>query len=91
MEFLYIPLSHPECDFDFDFDFDVGRFRSLQSKDHVQVLKTETDWPRWSEGVANHIVIVTIYSRHSGSYIEGSAAQCLPSLLLTAPDCRNYY
>ena len=31
---------------------------------------------------ANQIVIVTILARHSGSYIEGSAAQCLSSLLL---------
>ena len=44
----------------FDFDFDDTRFRSLQSKDHVEVLKTETDWPRWSEDGANQIVIVTI-------------------------------
>ena len=44
----------------FDFDFDVTRFWSLQSEDHVQVLKTETDWPGWSEDGANQIVIVTI-------------------------------
>ena len=41
--------------FDFDFDFDDTRFRSSQSQDHVQVLKTETDWPRWSGDGANHI------------------------------------
>ena len=45
---------------DFDFDFDVTRFRSLQSQDHVQVLKTETDWPEWSEDGADQIVIVAI-------------------------------
>ena len=46
-------------DFDFDFDFDDTRFRSFQSQDHVQVLKTETDWPRWYGDGANQIIIVT--------------------------------
>ena len=45
--------------FDFDFDFDDTRFRSFQSQDHVQVLKTETDWPRWYGDGANQIIIVT--------------------------------
>ena len=43
----------------FDFDFDDTRFRSFQSQDHVQVLKTETDWPRWYGDGANQIIIVT--------------------------------
>ena len=42
-----------------DFDFDDTRFRSFQSQDHVQVLKTETDWPRWYGDGANQIIIVT--------------------------------
>ena len=42
--------------FDFDFDFDDTRFRSFQSQDHVQVLKTETDWPRWYGDGANQII-----------------------------------
>ena len=42
-----------------DIDFDDTRFRSFQSQDHVQVLKTETDWPRWSGDGANRIIIVT--------------------------------
>ena len=42
-------------DFD-DFDFDDTRFRSFQSQDHVQVLKTETDWPRWYGDGANQII-----------------------------------
>ena len=44
---------------DFDFDFDDTRFRSFQSQDHVQVLKTETDWPRWCGDGANQIIILT--------------------------------
>ena len=48
------PARH--LDFDFDFDFDDTRFRSFQSQDHVQVLKTETDWPRWYGDGANQII-----------------------------------
>ena len=42
--------------FDQPFDFDDTRFRSFQSQDHVQVLKTETDWPRWYGDGANQII-----------------------------------
>ena len=41
---------------DLTFDFDDTRFRSFQSQDHVQVLKTETDWPRWYGDGANQII-----------------------------------